>query len=361
MSSSLTLIVAGDPAQLTGGYVYDAHIAKALREQGIPVDVIGLEGRFPEPDRTASQALDTALAQQADGARVVVDGLAMAGLPEVMSAHASRLDLTALVHHPLADETGLDDAERTRFEISERRALAAVSRVIATSPFTARRLADFDVPAEKVAVVEPGVEPAPLAASNAEQEDQARPQRLLCVASIIPRKGHDVLVEALASLVDRDWFCDCIGGLGHAPGHVERIQAAITEHALDKRVRLLGERQPNELSEAYQQADLFVLPSHYEGYGMVVIEALAHGLPVITTTGGALVHTLPEGAGLSVSPGDASALRDALRQWLDDSELRQRLRRGASEARGRQYDWVAAGETFAAALCRPPLAANPML
>ncbi|WP_051149312.1 glycosyltransferase family 4 protein [Litchfieldella anticariensis] len=354
MTKSLTLIVAGDPAQITGGYVYDARIVAALRARDWQVEVLGLEGAFPEPDAVAAGALETALALQEDGAYVVIDGLAMGGLPEVVAAHAKRLDITALVHHPLADETGLDDAERTRFTISETRALAAVGRIIATSPFTARRLADFDVPATKVAVIEPGVEPAPLAASVADGSDE-RFQRLLCVATVTPRKGHEVLIEALASLTGRDWQCDCIGGLDRDPAHTERVAESIAAHKLGDRLRLLGERPPERLGEAYHHADLFVLPSHYEGYGMVVTEALARGLPVITTTGGALAHTLPAGAGIAVPPGNVAALRDALQQWLDDSELRARLRRGAREARGRQYDWQAAGDAFAAALSQRPL------
>ncbi|WP_043530044.1 glycosyltransferase family 4 protein [Litchfieldella xinjiangensis] len=358
MSESLTLIVAGDPAQLTGGYVYDARIAEALQAQGVPVEVIGLEGRFPEPDSVAADALEQALASQAEGTRVVIDGLAMCGLPDVVAAHGKRLDLTALVHHPLADETGLNDAERTRFAISETRALAAVGRVIATSTFTARRLADFDVPAEKVAVVEPGVASAPLAATSNDDGDASRTQRLLCVATLTPRKGHDLLVEALAPLADRDWQCDFIGGLDRDPAHLARVKALIETHGLDERIHLLGERPHDALDAAYHHADLFVLPSHYEGYGMVVVEALAHGLPVITTTGGALAHTLPEAAGVKVPPGEVAALSDALRRWFDEPELRQDLRRGAREARGRQYSWAEAGETFMAALCRPAVGSN---
>lgn len=344
---ALTVIVAGDPTQLTGSHVYDARIVAALRQQGWQVEVIGLDGHFPEPDTIAARALDDALAAQPEGARVVIDGLAMGGLPEIVAHHSERLDLIALLHHPLADETGLAEAQRTRFRVSETRALGAVRRVIATSPFTARRLADFDVPAERITVIEPGVEPAPLAEGSG--TDQAGP-RLLCVATVTPRKGHDVLIDALARLVDHDWQCDCIGGLEHDPHHAERIAARIRESGLEARVRLLGQRVPEALGEAYHEADLFVLPSHYEGYGMVVTEALARGLPIVTTTGGALAYTLPREAGLSVPPGDAGALADALRRWFEDAELRERLRHGARQARATLSDWEDTGRAFAKAL-----------
>ena len=348
---TLTFIVAGDPGQLTGSHVYDSRVTAALREQGWQVEVIGLEGRFPEPDVTATQALESALSAQPDGASVIIDGMAMGGLPEVVAKHASRLDLTALVHHPLADETGLDDAQRTRFKISETRALAAANRVIATSPFTAHRLADFEVPAEQVFVIEPGVEPAPLASSV--QQPSAGRQRLLCVATLTPRKGHTVLIDALAQLTEFDWQCDCIGGLAHDPRHADAIAARIRDQGLEDRIQLLGERAQDKLGDAYDQADLFVLPSHYEGYGMVITEAVSRGLPVITTTGGALAYTLPRGAGIGVAPGDAQALADALRQWFTDAALRERLRQGAQQARASLRSWSDIGHAFAKALASP--------
>ncbi|WP_280561665.1 glycosyltransferase family 4 protein [Chromohalobacter sp. 48-RD10] len=346
MSHPVTLIVAGDPAQLTGGYVYDARIATALREHGWPVEVIGLEGRFPEPDATAKKALENALAARPTGAHVIIDGLAMGGLPDVLEAHAQRLTLTALVHHPLADETGLGDAEREHFLISETRALSAVRDVIVTSPFTARRLADFQVGPERLHVVEPGVERAPVARGNTEVP------RLLCVATVTPRKGHDVLIEALTTLTDLPWTCDCIGGLDRAPAHVEHVQARIAAHGLEERIHLLGERPADALDEAYHASDIFVLPSHYEGYGMVVSEALAHALPVVTTTGGALAHTLPDDAGLKVPAGDIAALAGALREMLGDPSKRQTWREGAERARASLRDWSQVGAAFATALQR---------
>lgn len=347
---AMTLLVAGAPDQLTGSYVYDARIAEALRERGWEVAVEGLAGRFPTPDQQATESLEEALASQPDGARVVLDAMVMAGLPEVVTPHAERLELIALMHHPLADETSLSEVQREGFRLSETLALAAMHRVIATSAFTAERLADFGVFPSRVHVVEPGVAPAPLAASVTCPEEDAEPVRLLCVASLTPRKGHEVLIEALAELSDLNWQCDCIGGLELDPDHARRMEAMIEAKGLGEWMHLLGARSPEALASYYAEADLFLLPSYYEGYGMVVTEALAHGLPVMTTTGGALRHTLPEGAGLAVAPGDATALAEALRRWHEDSELRRRLREGAAEARGRQQDWHSAAAAFAAAL-----------
>ncbi|MAM56019.1 MAG: glycosyl transferase family 1 [Salinicola sp.] len=345
--SDFTLIVAGNPDQLTGGYVYDARIVEALRAAGWSIDVIGLEGRFPEPDAVASHALDCALTALADGSRAVIDGLAMGGLPAIVERHASRLSITALVHHPLADETGLGAPEQQRFRVSETRALAAAASVIVTSVYTARRLRDFDVPADKIAVIEPGVQTGPLASG-----DGSGTPRLLCIATVTPRKGQDLLVEALAGLTALPWRCDLIGALDRADAYVAKVREAIDEHQLGERVRLLGSQPAERLAEHYRQADLFVLPSHYEGYGMVVTEALAHGLPVVTTTGGALAHTLPDTAGIKVPPGDVAALRHALERMLEDSERYQRYRTGARTCRETLTDWHTAAAAFGQALTR---------
>lgn len=346
----LTLLVAGDPEQRTGSHVYDARIAEALRQRDWDVEVEGLAGRFPTPDQQANESLEHALSRQPEGARVVLDAMVMAGLPEVVARHADRLELTALMHHPQADETGLSESQREGFLFSETLALRSMHRVIATSPFTAERLAGFGVLPSRIHVVEPGVTPAPLANSVERHVEGTEPTRLLCVASLTPRKGYEVLIEALSELSDFDWQCDCIGGFDLDPDHASRIETMIEEKGLGERVCLLGTRSPEALSAYYAEADLFVLPSYYEGYGMVVTEALARGLPVITTTGGALRHTLPEGAGVAVEPGDAQALASAVRGWLEDGELRAQLSRGAVEARRQQQDWHSAAQAFAEAL-----------
>lgn len=348
----LTLIVAGDPDQLTGGYLYDARIAAALRARGQAVEVVGLEGGFPLPDERARRSMDRALAALPDGARVVIDGLAMGGLPEVVAPHADRLAIIALVHHPLADEIGLDEASRRQLFDSESRALALARRIIVTSPWTARGLDRFGVAASRLTVVEPGVAPAPLAASALDLESPG-PRRLLCVATLIPRKGHDVLLAALSGLMEHDWTLEVVGSHLRDPDHASRLFAAARYHGLEERILWAGERDAAGLAAAYHRAELFVLPSRYEGYGMVVTEALARGLPVITTTGGALVDTLPPDAGLAVPPADAVALGEALGAWLDDAELRRRLRRGAREARHGLSDWQQAGDRFLDALEAP--------
>ena len=344
MTHRLDFIVPGDPAQHTGGYLYDAHIVTELRRLGWTVAVHGLPGRFPEADATARDALERTLATLPSGRLVVVDGLALGGLPEVAIRHGYRLRLVALVHHPLADERGLSLARRHCLLASERAALAAVGRVITTSPWTARRLADFGLQPSRVRTVEPGVTPLALARADGE------PPRLLCVGTVSPRKGQDLLVRALARLRDTPWHCDCIGSSTRDPDFAGAVAGLIHEAGLDDRIQLHGECDDARLRAAYAGADLFVLPSHYEGYGMVVTEAIAAGLPVLTTTGGALSETLPPGAGIVVPPDDVDALTEALAALIGDRARRHALREGARKARAALRDWPQAGAEFAAAL-----------
>ncbi|MGQ7260617.1 glycosyltransferase [Vreelandella sp. V005] len=360
MNRRFTLMVAGDPAQRTGGYIYDARIVATLRDQGWDIDVVGLAGTFPDADDEAATALNQALTSMPDHSSVVIDGLAMGALPKVVAEHAKRLDITALLHHPLGDELGLDDADQQRFHRLELSALASVARIIVTSHFTARRLpelaAHYAMPLDaSVTVVEPGVAQAPISPAAEPSETL----RLLCVATLTPRKGQDILVQALTGVPGDHWQCDCYGGARDS-AFTQRVQQLIDQNGLQGSVLLHGECDSETLEAAYQTAHALVLPSWYEGYGMVITEALAHGLPVITTTGGALRDTLPEGAGLSVAPGDVDALQDALSRFCNDAELRQQLRHGAAQACEQLSDWQTAGEAFAAALLAPNSAGDDL-
>ncbi|MBP5979114.1 MAG: glycosyltransferase [Halomonas sp.] len=360
MSQPLTLIVAGDLNQRTGGYIYDTRIVEALRDAGRSVDVVSLAGSFPDADQQASDQLSAALSDLPDAATVVIDGLAMGALPSVIVQHAERLVMTALVHHPLGDEQGLSDKQQKQFHQCELQALAAVSHIIVTSRFTQRRLqalADhYSVPiTARISVVEPGVEAALIKGEIPPSigAEPGKPLRLLCVATLVPRKGQDLLVRALAGITSTNWQCDCYGAARDAV-FAERVQQLIEDNGLHANIQLHGECDEATLIKAYQEADVLVLPSWYEGYGMVVTEALAHGLPVITTTGGALDETLPEGAGLKVAPGDVEALKRALSRFCDDATLRDALKAGVLAAREQLNDWQAAGVAFANALSDAP-------
>ena len=345
-SRDLHLIIPGALEQRTGGYVYDRRIVEGLRNLGWTVRVHGLEGTFPDPDPRAEGSMRAALESIPDGAVVVIDGLAMGGLPAPVREHANRLRVIALIHHPLADETGLSAENQARFRRSERDALERCSGAIVTSAFTAGALADYGVPRDRIVVVSPGTEAAP----TAEGPGEDRPAALLCVATVTPRKGHDVLVEALARLRDLPWTCTCVGSLDRAPDFARSVQKKVARAGMDGRVHLVGEATDAELEEFYHGASVFVLASHYEGYGMVLMEAIARGLPVVSTTGGAIPSTVPAEGAILVPPGDASALADALRALLTDDAHRERLAAEAWRHAREIADWDVAARSFAAAV-----------
>jgi len=319
-SAFVEFLVPGDPDQNTGGYRYVRKLVEALNERGCRARVTGLPGRFPRPDTEARAALDQRLGAMPDGTCVVLDGLAMGGLPEVLGKHHERLQLLALVHHPLADETGLNESDRAWFFETEKRALAFVQGVVTTSRHTASRLADYDVPAGIIRVAEPGV--ARVSDSVAVDKLAAKQgvPRLLCVAHISPRKAQHQLVEALKSLDGLPWHCVLAGSESRNAQYGKQVQQQILAAGLEDRIELTGELEERALAEQYRRADIFVLPSLYEGYGMVIDEALACGLPVISSDGGALASTGARPGVVQYCAGDVRALSARIRRWLEHPE-----------------------------------------
>lgn len=344
----LHFVVPGPLEQRTGGYLYDTRIVRGLRARGWTVHVHNLDGAFPHGDATARRSLESALAGLDDDALVVIDGLGMGGLPEPIRAQATRLRIISLVHHPLADETGISEDERRAFTEREQAALAPCRGVIVTSAYTARRLRDYGVEPERCRAVPPGTEPASLA----DGPPPGSPPVLLCVATVTPRKGHDVLVSALASIRDLPWRCVCAGSLDRDPAFARRVLEKVRREGLEDRIEFVGEHGSDALERLYHESSVFVLASHYEGYGMALAEAIARGLPVVSTTGGAIPWTVPAEAGLLVPPADPAALAEALRLVLapDASQRREALAAAARDHARSLPDWPAAVARFEEAL-----------
>lgn len=351
----VVFLVPGSLATRTGGYIYDRRMIDGLRQRGWPVEVHELDDSFPRPTGAALAHAACVLAAVRDGACVLVDGLAFGAMPANIEREAARLRLVALVHLPLGADVALDRETAARLAAGERRALAAAALVVVTGMATLSMLADSAIPRDRIVVVEPGTD-MPLAPRHA-REVRTRPQasgdppvRLLSVATLNPGKGHEILLQALATLDHRDWHLTCAGSLTRHPATVDRVRAAIRRLNLDDRVSLRGELDAASLADCYDNADLFVLATLRETYGMAVAEALAYGLPVVGTTTGAIAGLVGNDAGLLVPPGDADALAGALARVVGDDALRARLADGAHRARCRLRSWEQAVEEMAAAL-----------
>jgi glycosyltransferase involved in cell wall biosynthesis len=340
-----------DLAAPSGGNRYDRRVCAGLAAAGWRVTELPVEGGWPSPSAAERAALAGTLAAVPDGAPVLVDGLVACGVPDVVEPAARRLPLAVLVHLPLADETGLPVAAAARLDALERRTLRAATAVIATSASTAARLvAHHGLAPDRVHAAAPGVDPAPLAAGSAEGG------RLLCVAAVTPRKAQDVLVEALATVAGTRWTCTFAGALDRDAGFAARVRRLVEAHGLGGRVRFAGPLAGAALDAAYGDADLLVLPSHAETYGMVVTEALAHGVPVLSTAVGGVPEALGRVAdgvpGTLVPRGDPAALAAALASWLTDADLRERLRATAKARRDTLPGWDATVRSVAGVLER---------
>jgi glycosyltransferase involved in cell wall biosynthesis len=341
----LAFAVPGDLATPTGGYAYDRRMIAELGQLGWQIDLLNLGEGFPWPNEATRTMARTRLLATPAGRVIVVDGLALGVLPETAS-QLGRNPLLALVHHPLALESGLSVEQADALRTSERTALAAVQGVVVTSAATARLVAsDYGVPAARITVARPGSDPAPLA-----QGSHDGVVRLLSVGAVVPRKGFDVLIAALATLADLPWRLTIAGDRTRDRSAAAQLDADIARHALENRVAVLGAVSPQRLAALYAEADLFVLASYFEGYGMAYAEAVAHGLPVIGTNAGAIADTVPPDAGLLVDPGDIAAFAGALRRVIEDAGLRRCLA-DAARAAARQFPtWRQSAEVFARAL-----------
>jgi glycosyltransferase involved in cell wall biosynthesis len=342
---SLVLIVPGALETPTGGYVYDRRIVRGLRARGCSITVRQLDASFPYPSEDARAEAVRVLADIPSGSTVLVDGLALGVLPDEAAREADRLRLIALIHHPLARETGIAPEVAAALEESERRALASAARIIVTSRQTADGLRSYGVGAGRVLVVEPGFDRAPLAQGSPEHN-----RELLCVATLTPRKGHEILLDALAAISELPWRLTCVGSVTRHPETAERLRKRLRASGWTDRVALTGEVEPEAVAAFYDRADVFVFPTLYEGYGMAVAEALARGLPVVGTACGAIPDLVGERAGIIVPPGDLHALAAALRRILSDATLREGLRQGAAAVRERLATWNDAAAAMEAAL-----------
>lgn len=346
----LTFLISEDYERRTGGWVYDRRLLDELRRRCWTVDEITAPAGFPHPDADARAAVGERLERLADETLVLADQLVTSVAPEIVEAQAARLRLVSIVHHPLCEELGPPPTVLDRLAADERRALAKTRRIIVTSAATANDLRErFGVPRERITVAPPGIDAAPRAHGGTVGEPM-----LLAVGAVVPRKAHDLLIDALAALVDRRWRLTIVGSLRRAPEQVRLVRARLGAAGLTGRVVLTGEIDDAALEQIWLGADLFVSASRREGFGMAIGEAVARGLPVIATDAGAVGGCLDRRAGIVVADDDAAALSAAIAHLLDHPEARAEMRAGALAARAGLPSWAETGRIVDAAL-RPLL------
>jgi glycosyltransferase involved in cell wall biosynthesis len=330
-----------DEARPSGGNRYDRRICDELVAAGWDVPELVVPGPWPRPDPAALSGLARAVASVPDGGLVLLDGLIASAAASVLVPESARLRLVVLVHMPLGGVAVAEEAEEA--------VLTQARAVVTTSSWTRERLFDrYRLAPERVQVARPG--------ADLDDEAPGTPGggRLLCVAAVVPHKGHDLLLEALRGIRQPPWSCTFVGALDRDPTFVDSLRRQAAGSGILDRIRFPGPRVGEELVREYRAADILVFPTRIEAYGMVVTEALAVGLPVIATAVGgvpeALGSTADGSPGLLVPPDDAGRLGEALGAWLRDEGLRTQLRRAARVRRTTLGGWDATARHLAVAL-----------
>lgn len=340
----VAFLIPGDLELPTGGYAYDRAVLRLLPGFGLRPIQVALPGSFPNPSEEDLEDCAAIVRSLPKDCLLLIDGLAYGAMPEALIRRFDR-PIIALCHHPLALENGISATRAEELYACERSALALARHVIVTSPMTGKILnGDFGVPEDKITVARPGATRKGRATGSG-----SALLDVLAVGSVVPRKGYHVLIDALSRIKARNWRLSIVGAV-RAPDCAAALEAQIVAAGLQEKVRLLGAVNEKALDSLYEHADLFVMSSLFEGYGMVLAEAMARGLPIVTTTGGAASDTVPEGAGLKVPPGDAEALAGALEQALADPALRRTLGDAAFAAGENLKGWEDTAAIIAQAL-----------
>lgn len=326
-------LIPGDLSLPTGGYGYDRAVIRLLPKLGVNAIHVALPGSFPNANPGDLDDCAAIVAGLPADCVLLIDGLAYGAMPTDLIRGFNR-PVVALCHHPLALENGISAERAQALHLSEAAALRLAAHVIVTSPLTGKILqGDFGLEADRITVAEPGTERKPRATGSGNATLD-----LLAIGSIVPRKGYGVLIDALSTLKKRNWRLRIVGAAREL-NVVNALQARISAEGLSDRVQLVGAVRERDLDAFYAKADLFVMSSLFEGYGMVLAEAMMRGLAIVTTTGGAASQTVPDGAALKVPPGDADALAAALDSAMGDPGLRHRLAEAAWHAGQRLPLW----------------------
>jgi len=344
MPAPIALLVPGPFDAISGGYAYDRRMVEGLRALGHEVSVTELAGQHPLPDAAAEEAASAALAKIPQATRIVVDGLGLPAFAPVLEDLAAR-GAFGLIHHPTALETGFSEADRDALKQRERAIFRSLPGLITTSRLTAERLPpEFGADPARIRIVEPGTDPAPRSAGSG-----GPGCAILSIGTLVPRKGHDVLLRALGRLTDLDWTLTIVGA-ARDRAHADGLVALAEELGLSSRVTFAGEVDADGVAALYARSDLFALATFWEGYGMVAAEALARGLPLAVTAGGAIADLATPGTAIVAPPGDYNSLSRGMRRVIFDPALRAEMAETAWTAGQALPRWADRAALFAAAL-----------
>jgi glycosyltransferase involved in cell wall biosynthesis len=339
-------LIPGDLHTRTGGTVYDRRLLETLNQIGQTTRHVPVMTSWPRPTQAAQQELAAILASLPPEMPLIVDGLILGAMETNLLAAQTRR-IVAMLHHPLGLEAGLAPDVAAYLLTREEANLRHVAHVVVPSEHTRDILmSDFGVSGTRISVALPGFDrPAPPIAPSA----TIRPPLILSVGIICARKGHDVLLDALAQVADLDWQTVIVGRVID-----DDVQTALlaqrTRLGLDRHVTFAGTITPHALDTLYRQASLFALATRYEGYGMVLSEAQLYGLPILSCAVGAVPQTVARGGAVLVPPDDPGAFAGQMRALLADTRHRDQLARDSLQAGATLPHWQDAARIMQAAL-----------
>ncbi len=325
MTRLAAFAIPGDITTVTGGYIYERRLLEELRVIGHDVQHVQLGASFPDPTPgDMNHAVEVLVGLPSERA-LILDGLVYGSIDTQGLAQVSA-PIVAMIHHPLALETGLSKARRDHMYQTECDNLSLAAHVLVPSSHTADILVrDYGVARARITIAQPGTEPRIGVSAPSD------PPLILSVGIQHPRKGHDTLLSALARVTDQPWRAVIVGSV-HDPHHAMEIAHLLIELGLQSRVTITGRIPQAKLDALFAEASIFALATRYEGYGMVFDEALSWGLPIVTCRTGAVPRTVPHAAGLMgrVDAPDEFALN--LRRLLTDPALHARMSEAAARA-----------------------------
>ena len=327
----VAFVTVGDTGRKTGGYLYNARVVDGLRGGGVEVEEVVAGGADPE-EQVASVPRVGAMLDPSSFDAIVVDALARIAVAPHLDRWRISSPVVALVHE-LPSVAGEDDRERHR-----EAPLLRADVLVAVSEHGRSLLEARGVPPGRIRVVPPGSDR--LTPPKVPPGRKTGPTRALCVAQWIPRKGISTLVEAWARRPRPGAALELVGEAEADPNYAVSVREVIAA-ASDASILVRGPVDDADLAAAYASADLFVLPSRYEGYGMVFAEALRFGLPVVACRIGPVPDLVGREVALLVPPDDAGALSEALDLLLADPGLRDRMSDAARRRAARLPRWRA--------------------
>jgi glycosyltransferase involved in cell wall biosynthesis len=323
----------GDTGRKTGGYLYNGRVISGLRKRGVEIEEVVSGGASPEEQRTAAPRFGSTFDPSRFDA-IVVDALARIAVSQHLDLWLSMRPVVALVHE--LPSVACSGPETVSSERDYEEPLMYADRLVAVSDHGRNVLLGRGVSPGRIHVVPPGFDGVPVGVRSRAQ--RGGPVRALCVAQWIERKGILTLVEAWTLRERKGAVLGLIGETDADPDYAVLVSGAI-EAAPQGSIVVSGCVDDAALGASYAAADLFVLPSRYEGYGIVYAEALAHGLPIIACDVGPMPELVGREAAVLVRPGDREDLSAALDLLLGNPTLRARMSAAACRRASRLPGW----------------------